>query len=792
MIRIYRYSMILAAAALALTACSTEEPRSQWQPERGRIYLQFPTGDEATVQGEEAGTGSESRVETADVFIYDGEQCLHYERLSIPQNGAPVPLSQVLATDFVVGQPYEVHVVANYRDGEDGNASFPEEEASWPSRSELAEMVAVTSQLTSRTESTLQSLLMEGETSAQLNDGTGNLVEVTVPLTRAAVKVCVEVTIGAPVRSDDTAADNPGGYVETTYAFFGGTLGRLHNAADRVRMVAGHELSLAELEGHLVTNEAWTSFEVIGDSRSTLSFYCYPNDWSGAHTIDQETFVNVDIPITVRTQRYTAAGEPLGEASVEQKSHNYYKVQLNYGQDADANNKLLRNHLYRVRATLRTLGSSTPEVPVELDPQCTFEILDWQKITIDVNPDDLQFLVLKRNALTMANTTQDSVYFISTSPLDMATTKTRVIEAYYFDDYGRKQQVAAGEFYPTLSQSDEAGYTGYLKIASATPTNNVPKYIRISVENQQGVTDTLFVEQYPLEYFTSEQSWYSYVDDGTLGQPNSSCFSYEQAPTRNSNGDDRVYAGSGGGYVIGFWDLQFFSMVVYSTNATNGESVIYQYYYNNPINVFWHDNDWNLQLYTDWSLFGGNPVTVNLNNARIYHLYMTSTNDMTLPGNSADSSDSEYRLGIPQTDSNGYTVNTADNNKLVSPSLMVASQLGCTKAWGNRSEVEQHCKQYVEKTAAGVVYDDWRLPTRAEMNVLTYYQRPGTTADPNPSVVKQTFRAYWYWCADGPYENKYGISTYDFGSESGIDWGGYKTSQSEPAVRCVRDVKADK
>lgn len=779
MIRIYRYSMILAAAALALTACSTEEPRSQWQPERGRIYLQFPTGDEATVQGEEAGTGSESRVETADVFIYDGEQCLHYERLSIPQNGAPVPLSQVLATDFVVGQPYEVHVVANYRDGEDGNASFPEEEASWPSRSELAEMVAVTSQLTSRTESTLQSLLMEGETSAQLNDGTGNLVEVTVPLTRAAVKVCVEVTIGAPVRSDDTAADNPGGYVETTYAFFGGTLGRLHNAADRVRMVAGHELSLAELEGHLVTNEAWTSFEVIGDSRSTLSFYCYPNDWSGAHTIDQETFVNVDIPITVRTQRYTAAGEPLGEASVEQKSHNYYKVQLNYGQDADANNKLLRNHLYRVRATLRTLGSSTPEVPVELDPQCTFEILDWQKITIDVNPDDLQFLVLKRNALTMANTTQDSVYFISTSPLDMATTKTRVIEAYYFDDYGQKQQVAAGEFYPTLSQSDEAGYTGYLKIASATPTNNVPKYIRISVENQQGVTDTLFVAQYPLEYFTSEQSWYSYVDDGTLGQPNSSCFSYEQAPTRNSNDDDRIYAGSGGGYVIGFWDLQFFSMVVYSTNATNGESVIYQYYYNNPINVFWHDNDWNLQLYTDWSLFGGNPVTVNLNNARIYHLYLTSTSG-------------QHRLGIPQTDSNGYTVNTPDNNLLVSPSLMVASQLGCTKAWGNRSEVEQHCKQYVEKTAAGAVYDDWRLPTRAEMDVLTYYQRPGTTADPNPSVVKQTFRAYWYWCADGPYENKYGISTYDFGSEGGTDWGGYSTSQNEPAVRCVRDVKADK
>ena len=780
MIRIYRYATILAiAGSLALAACSTEEPQSQVRPADGRIYLQFPTDGSAEAANEGLGSDVESRVETADVFIYDGEQCLYYERLSIPENAAPVPLSEAVATDFVMGQQYEVRVVANYRDGEDGNEPFPADEASWPSRTALSEMIAVTSQLVNSTEATVTPLLMEGATDAQLNDGTGNLVEVSVPLTRAAVKIVVEVSIGDPVRTEDTAADNPGGYIETSYSFYGGTLGRLHNAADRVRMVAGNELSLAELDGHLVTTEKWNSYEVASDDRSTLSFYSYPNDWSGAHTIEQETFVNVDIPVSIHTQRYTADGQPVGEATVEQKAHNYYKVQLNYGQDAATNNKLQRNHLYRIRAKLRTLGSSTPEVPVELDPQCTFEILDWQKITIDVNPDAPRFLVLRRKAVKMANTAQDSVYFVSTSPLNMASGATRVVEAYYFNDLGQKTAVDAGEFYPTLSQSDEAGYTGYLKIASATPTNNVPKYIRITVENQQGITDTLFVEQYPLEYFTSEQSWYSYVDDGTLGQPNSSCFSYEQAPTRDSNDDDRIYAGAGGGYVIGFWDLQFFSMVVYSTDAVKGTSVIYQYYYNNPINVFWHDNDWNLQLYTDWSLFGGNPVTVNLNNARIYHLHLTSTNG-------------QYRLGIPQTDSNGYTVNTADNNKLVSPSLMVASQLGCTKAWGNRSEVELHCKQYVEKTASGVVYDDWRLPTRAEMDVLTYYQRPGSAADVNPSVVKQTFRAYWYWCADGLYENPYGISKYDFGSESGIDWGGYETSQSEPAVRCVRDVKADK
>lgn len=768
MIRIYRYATILAiAGSLALAACSTEEPQSQVRPADGRIYLQFPTDGSAEAANEGLGSDVESRVETADVFIYDGEQCLYYERLSIPENAAPVPLSEAVATDFVMGQQYEVRVVANYRDGEDGNEPFPADEASWPSRTALSEMIAVTSQLVNSTEATVTPLLMEGATDAQLNDGTGNLVEVSVPLTRAAVKIVVEVSIGDPVRTEDTAADNPGGYIETSYSFYGGTLGRLHNAADRVRMVAGNELSLAELDGHLVTTEKWNSYEVASDDRSTLSFYSYPNDWSGAHTIEQETFVNVDIPVSIHTQRYTADGQPVGEATVEQKAHNYYKVQLNYGQDAATNNKLQRNHLYRIRAKLRTLGSSTPEVPVELDPQCTFEILDWQKITIDVNPDDLQFLVLKRNALTMANTTQDSVYFISTSPLDMATTKTRVIEAYYFDDYGQKQQVAAGEFYPTLSQSDEAGYTGYLKIASATPTNNVPKYIRISVENQQGVTDTLFVEQYPLEYITSELSWYSYLNDGTLGQDGSSCFSWEVKPQRGPQLGDLLE--SFGYYCIGYGgsDYKFFSKVVLSTSAT-GKSTMAQYYYRIGAFTWWQD--WSLATYDNSN---DDAVTKDLTNGQLYTLHLTSTSG-------------QYVMGIPALDSNGYTASDSDNANIVSPQLMTASQLGGTKAWSNADEVRRHCAQYAEKTSNGVVYDDWRLPTRAEINVMIALQyRTG-------SAVKTLFPAKYYWCADGVYFNSNpNASEYDSGGSA--NWGDwYRVSETQPAVRCVRDVKADK
>ena len=47
---------------------------------------------------------------------------------------------------------------------------------------------------------------------------------------------------------------------------------------------------------------------------------------------------------------------------------------------------------------------------------------------------------------------------------------------------------------------------------------------------------------------------------------------------------------------------------------------------------------------------------------------------------------------------NGYTQNTADNAKLVSPSFMIASQLGNMNAGGDLETANYHCKNYVEVT----------------------------------------------------------------------------------------------
>lgn len=85
----------------------------------------------------------------------------------------------------------------------------------------------------------------------------------------------------------------------------------------------------------------------------------------------------------------------------------------------------------------------------------------------------------------------------------------------------------------------------------------------------------------------------------------------------------------------------------------------------------------------------------------MYHVTITATS-------------SEYTLGRPRI-TDGKTDPGADNAVLVSPSFMLASQLGAVVGISNENAqdeldaVADHCKQYVEVARDGTVYDDWRL-----------------------------------------------------------------------------------
>jgi hypothetical protein len=142
----------------------------------------------------------------------------------------------------------------------------------------------------------------------------------------------------------------------------------------------------------------------------------------------------------------------------------------------------------------------------------------------------------------------------------------------------------------------------------------------------------------------------------------------------------------------------------------------------------------------------------------MYHVHVTATSF-------------KYTVAIPRLDAQGYTESSAENTLLVSPSFMIASQLGATQSPdGGVAQAKSHCEQYIEVTADGNVYDDWRLPTAAEIDIIIKHQ---DVSDAMAVVLSGPE----YYCAYNTDANGNVIYTKKTGK-----------SGNQKAVRCIRDA----
>lgn len=163
-------------------------------------------------------------------------------------------------------------------------------------------------------------------------------------------------------------------------------------------------------------------------------------------------------------------------------------------------------------------------------------------------------------------------------------------------------------------------------------------------------------------------------------------------------------------------------------------------------------------------------------NNQMYHVVITSTSG-------------DYQLGRPimskDTDNKDIVdPNNLDNDKLVSPSFMLASQLGnsSTISW---EDAKNQCKNYVEVGINGEVYDDWRLPTAAEINIIIKYQTDTNVNTKDDRAVMDYVLNY-----EGQSNPDYWVSRSNYfmhipASGEGTLQGG--SSDAEHRVRCVRD-----
>ena len=526
----------------------------------------------------------------------------------------------------------------------------------------------------------------------------------------------------------------------------------------------------------------------------TLTTYVYCHKWDYQQN-SQTSLSEIEPSVIVNL--------PAVDKDGNNHSRNYYEISLDAAPmvDGGVNHFALeRNHYYVINATINALGGSNPQVRVELD-DVKYQTYPWDETTINVGGDNgARYLTLNTNHIEMHNEDMDdySLTFASSSPLTSITLK----EAYYYNKYNTRIDLSSGDTIDkavknqiSATAATAGSLTGGIVITSPMQITqsgsnvdahkNTIRYLTFEVENEQGLTKTFTVMQYPLIYITNQQGWYSYRSD-FIANGQSAPTTYENYSSSNNivsitynkgtYGYTTTGSQSNGGYggTSNFW----YSKVANSQNS-NGMSPIQSYYYRN----------------------GKQTTTYETANAQMYHIRVTATSD-------------KYTLGIPRVvndntaQNNGFTDPGEDNSRLVSPSFMIASRLGViqmqnikyTNSSDDRITTEmndifgKHCREYVETyrrvssngTEEVIHLDDWRLPTAAELNIIIDLQGNGRSNNTNYYAIDYLLNACYYYSASGPQynpNNEHGGS-YGGGGARGDD-GNYA---SYTAIRCVRDA----
>lgn len=741
----HRISIVCAAVMLAFPSCI----KDTYIPDRicgeGDSIILDIASETLPLMKSEA-SGAEIAVDHLDVLIFEVNGAYRWHERISSLNGSregTVTLS-AKREDFTANSGYWVYLVAN--------SSHPAEDFNNIDLNGLRTMTEETRNIHltgwdgSGAETAPENFLMDGiaypgvNTAEPANPGTvvlndgvvSNDTELKVTLRRAAAKIVVKIAKGDDVTFTDSG--EAGFY--------------LSNMPWTSSVVSGVDAP-AELRTPDLFRYRGTPFYKWTDDVITVTTYVYAHDWADVSALENELRLVVNIPLEYKTSPDDA------EAVVYEDS--YYQIPV-------SRDKVLeRNTCYEVRVTVNTPGATNPGEPVTLD-KIEYEVVDWAEKTINVGgeTEDAAYLSLNRYELELHNIEDDATSLIFASSSPVSVTVDRV---WYIDKFGKKsdvqyENVVDSDNVPCITVAAESGLNGNLTIYSDLPTNNTIRYIELTVSNGDKIDRTVLIRQYPLEYITNVQGRYSYRDDFGVsrnGQPTLTDYNHingyevdERTRYDESLGEIRYgatgYSRRGWSFTETPSNSSFFGAKVAEKNS-DGTSRISYYYWNEESNWSW-SSGWYYQYERRESRIDG------LDNARMYHIQVTSTSE-------------DYTLGRPRI-TDGKTDPGRDNAELVSPSFMIASQLGAVLAANDVDMAASHCEQYVEVDENGNVYDNWRLPTEAELEIIMRFQYAENAA------MDVVLSGKYYYSASGPVENEQGSNT----------TGG-------TAIRCVRDVYGD-
>lgn len=449
------------------------------------------------------------------------------------------------------------------------------------------------------------------------------------------------------------------------------------------------------------------------DGNFTITTYSYATSWKD--TPEETPTITVKVPLT----KVDESAE--GEGEVGETINNFYSIPVRETSETE----LRRNYLYTVNANITNLGSST-EINYGTPVDLKYDVMKWAEgeETI-INADKQSYLLVSPTFHIMRNETVDNktIHFYAS---DACTVK--IDEVYYYDKNGTKQKITSGKLYPQINLKFADGHTekkdqGLVNIEAGEFVPLTVKFIKFTITSgnkSQQVT----VKQYPLEYIQAIDGWYSTKDlDGWIDWKTHQESHDSWKKSSDDNFQAKVYTyGSVGGGIFG--------------GGTKGTYI-------------WEYDD--ARSNGKYKATLSSAQTEKSNN-HMYVVQITQAND-------------NYTIG--------HVNNIDANTKLsledvVSPAFALASQLGTVTAFGNGVNASKHCDDYVEVGLDGKRYDNWRLPTESEINVIVSYQY-----DKNQDVVTEVLRGGSYWALSGKQVK----------ANSSNRNGGY--------VRCVRDLSPE-
>ena len=721
-------------AACCFTACDHEDIFRQTETEGdgNSIILNLASGKLPLTRANVEANGAEIAVSHLDVLIFkqDGTKAWHERVDGIKDGKDKITLSAQRST-FDENESYWVYLIANST----ADVSIFEDENFTLNSLNALKQEDKDIHMTGLASATgvPQTFLMDGVAYPKgeqepatvkmvvLNSGDKtNDTELQTVLRRAAAKIVVNIKSGEHVQFDNGPQAYRAGYYLRNMPY-----------STSVIKPAAMDKDDAKLMTPELNNGGYFKWT---PSVITVTAYAYAHVWDNASTLEKEVRLIVNIPMNY-----------LPDNATEWKflDNSYYQIPVS------SKKELSRNTCYEVNVTVDAPGGSNPSKPVLLK-DISYSVRDWdeERINVGGDTDRPAYLTLNEYEMEMHNMADDNTTLEFASSSEVTATIDRV---YYIDKFGQEKELTqitngsadewgeniGSDYRPNwknrciIKITPDENITGKIQVHGDVPGNNAVRYIIFTVENEEGIKREVKVAQYPLEYITNIQGWYSYRSDfgGTTwenyrdpSQKRVSAYNYD------SRNDTWSYSATRYGN-----DYIFTSKVAeeIETGSNRGKSSISYYYYNR----------WQTSLSTNeiW----------NAGNARMYHVQITA-------------SSGDYTLGQPRI-TNGKTDPGEDNAELVSPSFMIASQLGAVFSISDEEMAASHCREYVEVAQDGTVYDDWRLPTRAELEIIMEFQYKENAA------MDEVLAGPSYWSASGLVYNNKGSGT-------------------AKTIRCIRDA----